>query len=75
MLFYVQVFYAHIDPSQHPRGINGPLFTRAVCGGANMNGALLCPDDFQGRNPLAQKPRHIPWQTLVLLKLSVYMCV
>lgn len=29
-----------------------------------MNGALLKPDDFQGRNPLSQKPRNIPWQTL-----------
>jgi len=59
------VFYAHIDNHQQARGINGPLFTRKVCGGANMNGALLNPDDFHGRNPLDQPPRKIPWQALV----------
>jgi hypothetical protein len=58
------VFYAHINNHEQARGINGPLFTRKVCGGANMNGALLKPDDFHGRNPLSQKPRNIPWQTL-----------
>lgn len=30
-----------------------------------MNGALLKPDEFHGRNPLAAKPRKIPWQALV----------
>ena len=61
----LQVFYASIDNHQQPRGINGPLFTRKVCGGSNMNGALLNPDDFHGRNPLDAKPRKVPWQALV----------
>jgi hypothetical protein len=30
-----------------------------------MNGALLKPDDFHGRNPFSAKPRKIPWQALV----------
>ena len=30
-----------------------------------MNGALLCPDDFQGRNPLDMKPVKVPWHSLV----------
>ena len=61
----LQVFYASIDNHQQPRGINGPLFTRKVCGGSNFNGALLNPDDFHGRNPLDAKPRNVPWQALV----------
>jgi len=62
---HAQVFYAHVDNNKQARGINGPLFTRQVCGGANMNGALLNPDDFQGRNPLDCAPERAPWQYLV----------
>ena len=62
---HAQVFYAHIDNHQQPRGINGPLFTRKVCGGSNMNGALLNPDDFHGRSPFEKKVDQVPWQALV----------
>eukprot|EP00283_Hemiselmis_rufescens_P017945 CAMPEP_0173462728 /NCGR_PEP_ID=MMETSP1357-20121228/67125_1 /TAXON_ID=77926 /ORGANISM="Hemiselmis rufescens, Strain PCC563" /LENGTH=99 /DNA_ID=CAMNT_0014430479 /DNA_START=129 /DNA_END=425 /DNA_ORIENTATION=- len=60
-----QVFYDHIDANNEPRGINGPLYTRQVCAGANMNGALINRDDFEGRNPLDRRATNLPWQTLV----------
>lgn len=62
---HTQVFYAHVDSNNLARGINGPLFTRQVCGGANFNGALVNPDDFHGRNPLDQPVARAPWQALV----------
>mmetsp|Transcript_8518 Transcript_8518/g.19901 ORF Transcript_8518/g.19901 Transcript_8518/m.19901 type:complete len:471 (-) Transcript_8518:110-1522(-) len=59
-----QVVYAAIDQNDEARGINGPMFTRQVCGGGNMNGALLNPDDFYGRNPLDNRHSCPSWQLL-----------
>ena len=50
----------------HPLGgLTHYAVSLQMCGGANMNGALINPDDFQGRNPKDRREKCSPWQTLV----------
>uniref|UniRef100_A0A7S4M1A1 Uncharacterized protein n=1 Tax=Guillardia theta TaxID=55529 RepID=A0A7S4M1A1_GUITH len=57
-----QQCYTRVDATEEPRGINGPLFSRQVCGGANMNGPLVNSHNYQ---PPRAAPYRIPWQVLV----------
>lgn len=36
-----QLAYSSISPQLHPRGVNGPLFSKVACGGGNANGPLM----------------------------------
>ena len=43
-----------------------------MCGGSNMNGVLLNPEEFEGRNPFQNLPPRTSWQSLANATESIH---
>ncbi|EKX54211.1 hypothetical protein GUITHDRAFT_100459 [Guillardia theta CCMP2712] len=64
---HAQGKYLKLQDEDWARGINGPIFSRTLCGGANASGTLFKWDELPSRQreKLVQSATPIPWQALV----------
>jgi len=63
---HAQGKYLKLQEEDWARGINGPIFSRTLCGGANASGSLFKWDELPSwqRDRLVQSTTPVPWQVL-----------